>query len=203
MNDAAITDFLVSLGLARADAGRARALLEAEGITNPRKSRISEAKLERARAAIDARFARFCASCAERTDAGGREVVTVAPAACTRCGGSRNSRALAEMAEACAAAGIARVVVVGGSPDVRRELGALRGTLELRLIDGTARRTGPEAQRDLDWADLVVIAGSSELAHKVSNLYTRAGGPTPVVTAARRGVEAIAGAAVEHARRRG
>ncbi|MBA3244890.1 MAG: hypothetical protein H0T61_06895 [Actinobacteria bacterium] len=202
MSDVTITDFLASLGLTGADVERFRAVLEAEGITNPRKSRLSDTKLDRARAAIDARFARFCSSCAARTDAGRREVVTVAAAACMRCGGSRNERALAELVEACEAAGIRRLVVVGGSPEVRRELGALRDRIELRLVDGTERRTRPEAQRDLDWADLVVIGGSSELAHKVSNLYTRDSGPTPVVTASRRGVEAIVAAVVEHVRRR-
>ncbi len=106
------------------------------------------------------------------------------------------------MVEVCEAAGILRLVVVGGSPDVRREVGTLQDRLELRLIDGTERRTRTEAQRDLAWADLVVIGGSSELAHKVSNLYTRDAGSTPVVTAARHGVEAIAGAVVKHARRR-
>lgn len=202
MSDVAISEFLAGLGLAGAAAERARAVLEADRLTNPRKSRIATAKLERARAAIDARVARFCASCAARTDAGGREVVVVAASACTRCGGSRNDRALAEMTEACAVAGLRRLVVVGGSPDVRRELRAVEGALELRLVDGTERRTRAEAQRDLAWADLVVIGGSSELGHKVSNLYTRESGSTPVVTAARRGVEAIAGAVVEHARRR-
>jgi hypothetical protein len=201
MSDVALTDYLNSLGLAPADADRARALLEADGITNPRKTRISAAKLERATTAIDARFARFCAACAERTDAEGREVVTVPAAACARYGGSRNSRALTELVEAFAGAGLRRLVVVGGSPDVRRELDVLQGPLELRLVDGTARRTRAEAERDLEWADLVVVAGSSELAHKVSNLYTRSDSATPVVTAARRGVEAIAGAAVEHVRR--
>ncbi|MBA3788330.1 MAG: hypothetical protein H0X21_06505, partial [Actinobacteria bacterium] len=190
MSDPGIVDFLRSLGLTGDDAKRGRAVLEADGITNPRKSRISAAKLERARAVIDARFARFCAACAARTDAGGREVVTVAASTCARCGGSRNDRALTEMVEACEAAGILRLVVVGGSPDVRREVGTLQDRLELRLIDGTERRTRTEAQRDLAWADLVVIGGSSELAHKVSNLYTRDAGSTPVVTAARRGVEA-------------
>ncbi|MCP9485570.1 MAG: hypothetical protein MSC30_06895 [Gaiellaceae bacterium MAG52_C11] len=202
MSDLALTDFLASLGLVGASAERGRAVLEAEGITNPRKSRLSEAKLDRARAAIDLRFARFCASCAARTDAGGREVVTVAASACTRCGGSRNDRALAELVEACEAGGLRRLVVVGGSPEVRRELGALRGWIELRLVDGTERRTRPEAQRDLVWADLVVIGGSSELAHKVSRLYTRDSGSTPVVIASRRGVEAIAAAVIEHVRRR-
>jgi len=202
VSDPGIVDFLRSLGLTGDDAKRGRAVLEADGITNPRKSRISAAKLERARAVIDARFARFCAACAARTDAGGREVVTVAASTCARCGGSRNDRALTEMVEACEAAGILRLVVVGGSPDVRREVATLQDRLELRLIDGTERRTRTEAQRDLAWADLVVIGGSSELAHKVSNLYTRDAGSTPVVTAARRGVEAIAGAVVKHARRR-
>lgn len=202
MSDVAIVEFLSSLGFAGADAERGRAILEADGITNPRKTRLSAEKLERARAAIDAALARLCGSCATRTDAGGREVVVVPAAACTRCGGSRNDRALAEMAEVCAAAGLRRLVVVGGSPDVRRELTALGGMSELRLVDGTARRTRAEAQRDLDWADLVVIAGSSELGHKVSSLYTRERGSTPVVTCARRGVEAIAGAVVEHVRRR-
>ena len=202
MADVPIPDFLAELGLTGAAAERARAVLEAEGITNPRKSRLSPAKLDAARAAIDARFARFCAPCAARTDAGGREVVIVAATSCSRCGGSRNDRALTEMVEACAAAGVRRLVVVGGSPDVRREFGAVVGGPDLRLVDGTKRRTGAEAQRDLAWADLVVICGSSELAHKVSNLYKGDAGPTPVVTAPRRSVEAIAEAVVEHARRR-
>ena len=83
-----------------------------------------------------------------------------------------------------------------------RELGSLRPRLELRLVDGTARRMRGEAQGDLAWADLVVVCGSSELGHKVSSLYTRERGSTPVVTSARRGVEAIAAAVVEHVRRR-
>lgn len=200
--DVSIAEFLGALGLSGADADRSRSILEAAGITNPRKLRISTTKLERARSAIDARLARFCASCAARTEARGRELVTVPQSACMRCGGSRNSRALTELVEACEAAGLKRLVVVGGSPDTRRELGTLSELLELRLIDGTERRTRAEAQRDLDWADLVVSGGSSELGHKVSNLYTRERGVTPVITAPRRGVEAVAGAVVEHLQRR-
>jgi hypothetical protein len=203
VSDVAIDDFLASLGLAGEDAARGRAVLEAASITNPRKTRISTEKLERAKAAITGELARFCRDCSTRADAGGRGIVVVAAASCERCGGSRNERALAEAAGACTSGGIRRLVVVGGSPDTRRELSLLGDALELRLIDGTARRTGAEAQRDLDWADLVVIAGSSELGHKVSNLYTRERTAPPVITAPRRGVEAIAGAIVEHVRRRG
>ena len=202
MSDVALAEFFSSLGLSGGSAARARAVLEQDGITNPRKTRISAAKLELARAAVERRFARFCDSCAARTDPQRREVVRVPSTACARCGGSRNNRALVELEEACAAAGLRRVVVVGGSPDVRRELAAVGGPVELRLVDGTERRTKGEALRDLDWADLVIVAGSSELAHKVSTLYTKERGGTPVVTAARRGVEAIAGAVVEHVRKR-
>jgi hypothetical protein len=202
VDDVAIDDLLRSLGLTGDAAGRARGVLESERITNPRKVRIAAAKVERARAAVDAAFARLCRDCAPRTDAGGREVVEVPAAACMRCGGSRNERALGELAEACRSAGIRRLVVVGGSPDIRRELGTLGSELELRLVDGTGRRTRAEAQRDLDWADLVVVGGSSELGHKVSNLYTRTGSATPVVTVPRRGVEAYAASVVEHVRRR-
>jgi hypothetical protein len=200
--DQPISEFLASLGLSGNDADRARVVLEAEGITNPRKTRLSPGKVVAAQAAIDARFARFCASCAARTNAAGRELVIVATSACARCGGSQNDRALTEMVEASAAAGLRRIVVVGGSPDVRRELAAVEGGPELRLVDGTKRRTGAEAHRDLVWADLVVICGSSELAHKVSNLYKGDPAATPVVTAPGRGVTSIAGAVVEHVRRR-
>lgn len=152
----AIAEFLGSLGLRETDAERARAVLEADGITNPRKARLSAAKLERAGAVIDARIPRFCAPCAERIGARGREVASVPASGCTRCGGSRNDRALR-------AGGGVRVRRDRadrdrrGSPDTRRELGALRGGPEPRLVDATERRTCPEAQRDLAWANLVVI----------------------------------------------
>ena len=202
VSDLELAQWLASLGLTGNDQTRARTRLEEAGFTNPRKTRISVAKLERAATAIDEVFARHCASCASRTDPAGREVVVVVASACSRCGGSRNDRALTELAEACAAAGLRRLAVVGGSPDTRREFDSLSGTLELRLIDGTKRRTRAEAQRDLAWADLVVIGGSSELGHKVSNLYTQGRTGTPVITASRRGVEAISATVVEHLRRR-
>lgn len=202
MSDVPIADLLAGLGLAGADAAAARGALEAAGLTNPRKTRISTGKVEAARAAVDAAFARLCRACAAAGDPSGRRVLEVPAAACTRCSGSRASRALAELVAACSGAGIARLVVVGGSPDIRRELAAaLSPPLELRLVDGTARRTRSEAQGDLAWADLVLVCGATELAHKVSTLYTRGGGPAPVVTSPRRGVEAIAGEVVEYVRR--
>ncbi|MEZ5101773.1 MAG: hypothetical protein R3C15_18640 [Thermoleophilia bacterium] len=193
-----IEELLGRLGLRGADLARGRATLEAAGLTNPRKSRISVAKLERAGAAIDAAWARLCARCAETHD-GDRPVLAVDPALCAACHGSGTRRALDELARRLPAAGVRRVVVVGGSPSFRQELERLGSAVELRLVDGTARRTGAEAGRDVDWADLVVVLGGTELAHKVSLLYTRdPSSRAKRVVTARRGVEAVAAEILRH-----
>lgn len=198
MRDVAIDDLLGQLGLTGPLAARGRVVLETARLTRPGKQRLAESKVAAAHAAIDAELTRLCASCAPRLPADGRERVAVAAAACSYCGGSAHARALRELADAAAEAGVTRLVVVGGSPSVREEL-ERAAHVELRLVDGTRRRTAAEAGRDVDWADVVVVAGSSELAHKVSNLYTRddrARGK--LVVADRRGIEAIARAIVEH-----
>jgi hypothetical protein len=194
--DIAIEEALAGLGLTGEQAADARAELERAGLTNPRKRRISVAKLEDVRAAIDARFARLCDACAARGPADARERLRVPPASCVRCGGSNNDRALAGLVAACRGGGVERIVFVGGSPSFRRELQGLHPPPELRLVDGTARRTAAEAAKDLAWADLVVVCGGTELAHKVSTLYTRKG--DRVLTTARRGIEAIADEVVRH-----
>src|SRR4051812_10809154 len=124
MQDVAIAELLAGLGLRGADAALARAVLEDAGVTNPRKSRIAESKVAAATAVIDARIARLCRRCAE-SPSDARVVAAVDAAFCARCGGSANVRALDELAEAARRAGAMRLVVVGGSPDVRRELGRL------------------------------------------------------------------------------
>ena len=203
MTDLAITDLLASLGLEGSNADQARSVLEQAGLTNQRKQRISVVKLPAVRAAIDASIARLCARCAANVAGDGRMLVRVETAQCARCNGSATRRALDELAAACRSTGLGRVVVVGGSPDVRRELAAVGDSVEIRLVDGTERRTKAQALRDVDWADVVVIAGASELAHKVSLLYTREPGARgKLVTSSRRGVEAIATAIGEHLRRR-
>ncbi|MFY0541046.1 hypothetical protein [Nannocystis pusilla] len=53
-----------------------------------------------------------------------------------------------------------RLVVVGGSPPLHHELRALVGKrIDLRLVDGTARRTAHDAAHDLAWADRIVVWG--------------------------------------------
>lgn len=203
MRDRAIADVLGDLGLTGALADRGRAALEAAGVTRPGKQRLAEGKVERARAAVDAVLVRLCRTCAETRAGDGRELAVVPAGSCTYCGGSGNARAMRDLVGAAAAAGVTRLVFVGGSPSFREELARLAGPLDLRLVDGTQRRTSAEARRDVDWADAVVVCGGTELNHKVSNLYTgdeRARGKTVVTS--RRGIEAIAREVLAHVRRR-
>lgn len=184
--------------------GTARAALEAAGLTHAGKLRMSEEKLPRALEVLRARFILHCDAreCAAYAAASGRKSVLASKkSACERCGGSDNSRAETEFLEACGRRGVRRVVVVGGSPAVREELESKLGeALELRLIDGTERRTTDRARGDLEWADMVLIWGGSELHHKVSMLYTSSPPALrkKVVHVARRGVAALLAAAVEH-----
>ncbi len=68
---------------------------------------------------------------------------------------------------------IERLLIVGGSPNYHSQLQALFGdTLQLRLIDGQARRNLKQARADVLWADLAVIWGGTILAHRLSELYT-------------------------------
>ena len=203
--DRAIDAWLAELGFGLPGAaGRARAALEEARLTHPGKTRISDEKLARALSALHGRFYLWCGApgCEREARASGREPVQCEPRSrCERCGGSNNRRAEAELVEAFRRKGTRRLVVVGGSPAVREELAAaLGGKLELRMIDGTERRTADRARGDLEWADLVLVWGASELHHKVSTLYTQAGGAQrrKVVLVARRGVAALLAAAIEH-----
>jgi hypothetical protein len=207
--DVEIDGWLLGVGFGPGPARQAaRAALEEAQLTRMGKARMSEQKLERATAELDARFSLHCASpaCAEAARRSGRYVLPAATKAlCPHCGGSDNARAARDLVAACAGAGVRRLLVVGGSPSVREELRAALGTaLELRCVDGTERRTQERARSDLDWADLVLLWGGTELDHKVSTHYAHppAGQRGKLVHVAKRGIAALLSAAVEHLRRK-
>lgn len=187
----------------------AREALEGAGLTRAGKSRMSAAKEDRARGVLDAQLYKHCATpaCATAAARSGRTpVLTAQRTACASCGGSDNRRAQEALVSACRRAGIRRLAIVGGSPSVREELrDALSDRLELRLVDGTERRTLAQARLDLEWADLVLLWGGSELDHRVSTLYT--GAPAPLrrklVHASKRGIAALLESAVVHLSRHG
>ena len=209
-HDVDIDSWLSSEGFDLPDSRtRAREALEAAGLTRAGKARMSAEKEERARAALDARFFKHCATpaCVATASRSGRTPVSTAHrTACDSCGGSDNRRAEESLLAACERTGIRRLAIVGGSPSVREELrDALGGRLELRLVDGTERRTLGQARLDLEWADLVLLWGGSELDHRVSTLYT--GAPQhlrrKLVHASKRGIAALLEAAVVRLSRHG
>ncbi len=172
------------------------AALQSAGLSNPRKPRIAVSKREAVAAVLADTFMRVCSrgDCSNRARAeggsGGRTPVPAASQAdCEICGGSVNRGSTQAMLAAFAACGWTRLCVVGGSPSTREDLGRLLGDhLGLRLIDGTRARNQAEADADCAWADLVVLWGSTELAHKVSERYRGRN----VITAPRRGVADLA-----------
>ncbi|MCP3097749.1 hypothetical protein LZ198_02535 [Myxococcus sp. K15C18031901] len=194
----------ITLGDSRA---RARALLEAAGLTRPGKARMSDPKLATAAKLLAERFFPVCAdgACLKVAQATGREPLRVEPRShCEGCGGSANHRAEVAFVESCHRHGVRKVVVVGGSPAVREELEAKLGRhIALRMVDGTERRTSDRARSDLEWADLVLVWGATELHHKVSGHYTH-GGPAyshKVVHVVRRGVAALLEEGMTHIER--
>jgi hypothetical protein len=205
--DVEIDGWLASVGFGPGAARTAaRAALEDVHLTRAGKTRMSRQKLERALAELEGRFSLHCSSpaCTEAAGRSGRVPLHAATKAlCPHCGGSDNARAARDVVAACAASGVRRLLVVGGSPSVREELrSALGSSLELRMVDGTERRTQERARGDMEWADLVLLWGGTELDHKVSTHYAHppAGQREKLVHVAKRGIAALLSAAVEHLR---
>lgn len=201
--DIAKADLLLALGYASRHEEMLAAIAEA-GLSQLRKGRISEAKRDGVTRLLEQRFVRVCprgdCQAAARADDRAAALAT-SPDRCQICGGSPVGRAIEEMREACAAAGWTRLCIVGGSPASREQLREGVGPpLELRLVEGLLSRTRAQAREDIAWADHVVVWGATQLAHKVSLLYSR---DPKATTVTRRGVRELCQHVVEAARRRG
>ncbi len=190
VKDVAIAELLDELGFSGAVQADARAVLEASGLTNARKTRITRGKTDAIERALDAAFARRCEECA--ADGGdARPIVLVRAGLCGSCGGSATRREAQRLSAALTHP--LRVLVVGGSPEAHRLLTALDvPQVVLRLVDGKARQTADRARADAAWADVIVIWASTQLDHKVSTLYVE----TPAaagkrITVGRRGIAAM------------
>lgn len=204
--DVAIDTWLAENGYGLAAArAKAHTAIEAAGLTRAGKLRISAEKLPRVLEALRVKLCLHCttAECIGFAKGSGRDPVLCDPKrACERCGGSNNRRAEADLIEACTKSGVKRLVIVGGSPAVREELeGALGKAIQLRMIDGTERRTIDNAKADMQWGDLILLWGASELHHKVSMQYTNLSQPElkrKLVRVQQRGVAALLQAAIDH-----
>ncbi len=202
--DLPIDKLLRELGFATdAAQAAARAALEADGVTRPGKSRIAAWKRPDAEAVLRARVTLLCAACraAGLGDDHPDAIAAGQGDRCVVCGGSANRRGALVFLGACRGARVRRVIVVGGSPDIRREVPELLGDdLDVRMVDGTIARPGRDVQREMDGADLVLLLGSTELNHTVSAAW--AGSKT--IATGQRGIGAFLTEAAEKlAARRG
>ncbi len=103
------------------------AALEEAGLSRPDKANIAERKLEDVRDVLAERFIIVCSrgDCQHASGgvAGGRTSVRAAvQEECAVCGGSATARAVERLVSAMAQAGLSRLCVVGGSPNLRVEL---------------------------------------------------------------------------------
>ena len=208
MADTAITDFLRAEGfVSPSSAAAARSVLEQRSLTRPGKTRMADEKLGRARDALTLALVGHCAdpACAAAAAEDGRFSIETDKPHCAICSGSNNTRALRRMVTACAAAGVRRVLVVGGRPPMWNEMDrTLAGSdLDLRYVDGTSKLpSGSDALRDCAWAQLLIVWAPTPLPHKVSDLYRADVCTVPRrVVVHRRGIEALAMEVVSHLER--
>ena len=204
-SDVGIDDWLKAHGCGSSEArATARTALEEAGLTRAGKQRLSNEKLERAESVLREKLYLHCQSteCVAAAAHSGKTSMLCEPkSACQSCGGSDNQRAVQDFVQAF---GKGKLCIVGGSPSVWEELERLfAGRVSLRLVDGTLRRTVDHAKADLEWADLVLLWGATELHHKVSMQYTNAAPPLKkkVVHVPRRGIAQLLAGGLEHLRR--
>jgi hypothetical protein len=195
-----IARLLTEAGFASPEAqAQARALLEAHGLTNPRKQQIATAKVARARALFAEELSATCGDADCRRLAAARwperAPVVVSATACAICGGSSQRRAAHVLIAALARAGVSRLLLLGGTPTQHTALRAILAEtgVSLRTVDGSGRaHSAAEAARQLAWAQLMVIWASTPLHHKISTPYTSQAPPElTVITVPRRCVESL------------
>ena len=196
--DTDIEQWLASEGIVdRASRIEAMVVLAQAGLTRAGKQRMANHKLAAARAALWAGVTPVCADAACRAAIGSAllPIVTTARDRCVVCGGSNTKRAVKRMLEACEAAELRRILLLGGGKASHAELrAALNGSaVEMRMIDGAeGSPSNKTALPDLEWAQLCVVWASTPLPHRVSQNYTeQRPRDLPLITVARRGVEAL------------
>ena len=103
-----------------------------------------------------------------------RALLLVERFACEVCRGSVNRASLERMAQTMAAAGMSKIVVVGGHLARHTTIRDLSPPgIQWQFVDGTRRVISKGSSSDLAWADVVAVwAAATPLAHTVSAQYT-------------------------------
>lgn len=178
---------------------RAIQLMVEAGLTTPTKKNIAAHKSNDCQQLLARSLIRLCHRC-RSTDGGSREPVPAGDRSeCEVCGGSAQNTAMQALVAGFRSRGLTRLVVVGGSPELRAQLQrAWPADLELRLVTAERSHNRQQSFDNLTWADCVLVWGSTELAHRISDLYTKGEiGREKVVEIHRRSIEAMAGEIVQ------
>lgn len=199
-----IEELLRGYGLTNAqDVTHARAMLEQNGLTRPGRQNIARAKQSQVEELLSANLVRCCGGnpCREELTAGGetRYVAMVERRLCEVCGGSSTSQAFQGLVKALKAANVARLLLIGGTPNQVEDLrGRLPPGVTCEWVEGTTRVDGGTARMQINRSDLVIIWGPTPLLHKVSTLYQQLDTRDKTVVVKRRGIGALAEAIVTH-----
>jgi hypothetical protein len=148
------------------------------------------ASTDRFRELLEQRLVLICGRSSCLPD-GPEATVTVTPRRCEVCGGSDIQAAFARFVDACERKQVHNLVLVGGSPAYRKQIGALAAahpSLRLDLVPGTVRRPTRKAEADMHRADIVVIWGGTLLDHSISENYREGSGKARLVTVRDRGI---------------
>ncbi len=204
MNDIPIDRMLKSIGITNPGAQQAAraALAEAGVISRPNRTNIAGYKESRARETLSGAFLWHCGSgdCRKKATVSAESLLLVEKPHCRLCGGSSDRAALIDLAGQMAAARISRVLVVGGTDAKRREiLEASPPGIEWRFVDGNTARHERYYRSDRNWAEVIVLWGSTPLGHKVSSHFDGKG-DRRTITVRRRGISALADGIVDHLR---
>jgi len=200
-DDIAIDELLGELGyVAPPSRDAARAVLEAAGLTNPRKRRIHAAKRERVMQALEKALVGVCSeTCRTLTRDDPRPAVVVQARTCVICGGRSVAQSLRRLADVARGAGVARLLVIGGGPGTQEALRAARDDgLRIDVVPG---RPKPDSARLLALArnaDVIVIWGSTILPHAVSDAVARPELARKTVTVVRRSIGALVDGVAKH-----
>jgi hypothetical protein len=152
----------------------ARGVLATARLSNPRKQGIAAYKRQAALDVLAATFILVCGAACKELVLPGR-VPVVSRTRCDVCGRSNNQRAILSAARALTTNGVRSVLIVGGSGEQHREIAAVfrRHGIKLQGVIGTSTsHSRKDADANMRRAGLMVVWGSTELRHALSNLYT-------------------------------
>ena len=208
MADVSISEMLAGFGVTDAGAQQsALVALVAAGVVSsrPNRTRIAADKRARVGEVLAESFVKRChnGDCTQEAAGGdgSRQPLLVEQQFCEICGGSTNRRALERMAKAMKTAGVGRVLVVGGTEKLAREIREnAPNSVDWRFENSLTSRDDRYYRSNIDWADIIVIWSSTPLPHKVSRHFEGVKDGRKI-TVTRRGIAALADEVRQHLER--